>query len=111
MLVVSVTVDELIREDHTGLAGVPVFTWKLFKVVLKTAKPVAGNIIAFSCAVVMRGSKKPLVVLLTSSIALVSGMLPVEFIATFCENSFVNTANDNKSVRALVFIDNQFDIG
>jgi len=80
-------------------------------VVLNIVSPVAGDAIAFLSEVVILGIKNPLVVLLTSSIALASGVAPVEFIPTFWENNFVSTANDKNSVRALVFIDNLFDIG
>ena len=72
--------------------------------VLNIVSPVAGDVMAFLSVVVILGIKNPLVVLLTSSIALASGALPVEFIPTFWENNLVNTANDKKSVRALVFI-------
>jgi hypothetical protein len=77
-------------------------------VVLNMVRPVAGDVIAFLSVVVILGIKNPLVVLLTSSIALASGALPVEFIPTFWENNFVNTANDSNSVRAVVFIDSLF---
>ena len=63
---------------------------------------------AFLSVVVILGIRNPFVVLLTSSIALPSGALPVEFMPTFWENNFVNIANNSNSVRALVFIDNLF---
>ena len=55
-------------------------------VVLNIVSPVAGKTMASLSVVVILGIKNPLVVLLTSSIALVSGRLPVELIETFCEN-------------------------
>ena len=61
------------RGVHTGLAVVPVFTLNTLSVVLKISRPLAGKTMAFCCVVVIRGAKKPLVVLLMSSIALVSG--------------------------------------
>ena len=56
--------------------------------------------------VVILGIKNPLVVLLTSSIALVSGRLPVELIETFCENKFGSIPKFNRisNVRMRFFI-------
>lgn len=62
--------------------------------------------IVFCCVVVILGAKKPFTVLLTSSMALVSGKLPVELMAMFCENAvaaIVTCAMDNKSFN-LAFI-------
>ena len=70
---------------HTGEAEVPVFTMNTLVVVLNINKPVAGKIMAFCWAVVILGARNPLLELLTSSMALVSGMLPVALIDTFCE--------------------------
>ena len=76
-----------------GLVVVPVFTWKALIVVLKMINPVAGKGIALTCAAVILGNRKPLLVLLTSSMALVSGRLPVAFSAIFCEKSFDTVTN------------------
>ena len=45
--------------------------------------PVAGWLIKFLCERVIRGGRKPFVVELTSSIALLSGREPVALMATF----------------------------
>jgi hypothetical protein len=71
------------KVDQTGLAGVPVLTWQVTTVVLKIVSPVAGSVMASLCTVVILGIRNPFEVLLTSSIALVSGILPVELIETF----------------------------
>jgi len=56
--------------------------------------------------VVILGLKNPLVALLTSSISLVSGKLPVELIETFCENKFGSIPKFNRisNVRMRFFI-------
>src|ERR1022692_1194354 len=72
---------------HTGAAGMPVLTIKAFTVVLKINNPVAGKMMAFCWPVVRRGARNPLVVLPTSSIALVSGILPSALIETFWAKS------------------------
>jgi|SRR6185503_3197817 hypothetical protein len=69
---------------HTGVIELPVFTMNKLVELLNISKPVAGKMIAFCWAVVIRGARNPLLVLLTSSIALVSAKFPVEFIDTFC---------------------------
>jgi len=56
---------------------------KHWVVVLKMSKLFAGDVIASRCMVVIRGISKPLPVLCTSSMAELSGMLPVVFIATW----------------------------
>jgi hypothetical protein len=91
---------------HTGEAEVPVFTMNTFVVVLNINKPVAGKIMAFCWAVVIRGARNPLLVLLTSSIALVSAKLPFALIETFCANKFgENTKHKSRSrVIATFFI-------
>ena len=95
---------------HNGLRGVPVLIITLLSVVLKIASPVAGNMTAFCWVVVIRGSKNPLVVLLTSSIALVSGKLPVALIETFCANKFGAITKDINRSNAVtrVFMSNLF---
>jgi hypothetical protein len=70
---------------HTGEAAVPVFTLNPLSVVLKISNPLAGNGMAFCWVVVILGARNPLLVLLTSSMALVSGKLPVPLMAIFCE--------------------------
>ena len=55
---------------HCGAAGVPVLTCRQLGVILNNTRPVAGFAIALRCAVVIRGGKKPLVLLSTSSCAL-----------------------------------------
>ncbi len=83
---------EIPNADQNGLRGVPVFNIIVFNEVLKMTNPVAGKIIAFCWEVVIRGIKNPVVVLLTSSIALVSALLPVEFIDTFWANNVEDVA-------------------
>lgn len=68
---------------HAGTEGVPVFTLKTLSVVLNINKPNAGKGMEFCWVVVIRGARKPLVELLTSNIALVSGKLPVSLIPIF----------------------------
>ena len=46
----------------------PVYTHNLFKVVSYTTNPVAGEVMAFFCAVVIRGGRKPFVVDVKSKI-------------------------------------------
>ncbi len=84
--------DAMPNGDQFGLNGVPIFTAMEFIEVLKITRPVAGRMIAFCWAVVMRGIKNPVVVLLTSSMALVSALLPVELIETFWPNNLGDTA-------------------
>ncbi|RZM15360.1 MAG: hypothetical protein EOO88_43530, partial [Pedobacter sp.] len=66
-----------------GESVVPVFTFIAFSVVLKITNPFAGRMMAFCCVVVILGTRNPLLVLLTSSMALVSGLLPVSLMAMF----------------------------
>ena len=72
------------RGVHIGDAGVPVFTLNTLSVVLNSSKPAAGKGIAFCWVVVIRGARKPLLVLLISNMALPSGKPPVALIAIFC---------------------------
>jgi hypothetical protein len=89
--------------DQTGLVVVPVFTWNELIAVLKTIRPVAGNVIALICVVFILGRRKPLLVLLISSIALVSGRLPVVFIAMFCAKPAAEKNKiDKLSIEALI---------
>jgi hypothetical protein len=76
-----------------GEAGVPTLTINKLVVVLNINKPVAGEAMAFCWVVVIRGVRKPLEVLLTSSIALTSGRLPVAFTDTFCACIFDTNAS------------------
>ena len=69
--------------DQKGDAAVPVFTLNILSVVLKINKPFAGSEIAFCCVVVILGARKPLPVLVISSIALASGKEPSVLIAIF----------------------------
>jgi hypothetical protein len=90
---------------HTGLIAVPVFIIIVLTVVLKISRPFAGEAIAFCSVVVKRGISNPFVVLLTSSIALPSGLLPVALIPTFCAKALMETARKRITVkRKLVFI-------
>jgi len=66
-----------------GVAGVPIFTINWFFIVSNTSKPFAGLVIADTVAVFIRGINIPLELLLTSSIALLSGMLASLLMATF----------------------------
>jgi hypothetical protein len=63
---------------------------------------VAGSVMASLSTVVILGIRNPFVVLLTSSIALVSGILPVELIDTFWENNSGSTAKFNNIKRIWV---------
>ena len=99
LLVVDPPEPEKVTVDQLGDAGVPEFTLTTFSVVLKIIKPLAGKGIAFCWVVVIRGGKNPLMVLLTSSIALVSGWSPVLLMAIFCASAFcafIATIHSNK---------------
>ena len=108
MLEVSIAPEA--RPDHTGLSAVPVLIIILLSVVLNMVNPFAGNMMEFCWDVVILGNKKPLVVLLTSSIALVSARLPSALIETFCANKFGEIARNNKdtSKAAKRFFINKF---
>lgn len=64
---------EVESADQEGDAAVPVFKSSELVLVLKMISPFAGKGMAFRCVVVIRGARNPLIVLLTSSMALVSG--------------------------------------
>lgn len=104
MLEVSIAPDA--NADQTGLREVPVFIMIELRVVLKMVSPLEGKMMAFCWVVVIRGNKKPLLVLLTSSIALVSGKLPSALMETFCANRFGEITKDRNtsSVIARFFI-------
>src|SRR5664279_5509028 len=93
----EVSIAPAARPDHIGLMAVPVLIIMLLSVVLKMVNPFAGNMIEFCCDVVILGSKNPLVVLLTSSIALVSAKLPSALTETFCANKFGEITKDKNT--------------
>jgi hypothetical protein len=68
---------------QTGNEGVPELYWYAVSVVLNITSPVAGSTIASLLVLVILGKSKPLVVLLTSRMALVSAVAPVALIDTF----------------------------
>jgi hypothetical protein len=86
------TAEDVTSETHDE----PVKYWRPFVLVLNITKPAAGVGIRSLCALVIRGGKSPLVVLLTSNCAEATGVeVPIP---TFCDLAILRQNKNEKII-------------